>query len=211
MERINKMAHITATGYVHYILDRDLDFPAAMMNFARAFGTLSSMRDDSFDASIPEEFQVSDYHTMAREAAENAYKNLIEMSTEQRKEYGAKLRQDKISYHIHSRELEEKDVEKVRAMQKIVETWSPPTHEHKALKKFALEQLEQSIRNVDLDWDVRMGNIAIAKDAMDFFNEQLVSTKKSIAYHLDEYAKEKERVANQNQWLKDLRKSLGVS
>ena len=104
------MAHISATGYVHYMLDKDLDFPAAMMNIAPEFGALDSMRDSSMDEPIPEEFQVSDYHVTARTTAENEYKKLMEMSIEQRKEYGAKLRQEKIDHSVHVQALEEKEV-----------------------------------------------------------------------------------------------------
>ena len=53
------------TGYTAMLTEeKEITFEDFALKCARAFGALIEMRDESLDAKIPEEFKVTEYHTV---------------------------------------------------------------------------------------------------------------------------------------------------
>jgi hypothetical protein len=193
------------TGYTHSVQDGTItELPDFALSCARAFGALIMMRDDPADAPIPEAFEPSDYHTKALEECRAKVDSLSAMSeadivSAAAAHHDAALRRwvERNEERAVTKRRYEKMLERVRA-------WTPPTDDHNGLKKFMVEQLEQSI-----DWDCKTYNDEPkALPPKEWHAKELAEAHRSIAHHAKEQAEEIERARNRSQWIADLRASL---
>lgn len=134
------------TGYTADLYDgKDVSFEDFTMNCARAFGALVSLRDEP-NAEIPDEFPVDEYYVRrfkeTSEELEKAQKMTDkDFALEAEKHYSEE-------YKFLTEAIEEKLSIRKRYenMLEQVKEWNPPTKEHFELKKFMIDQLEESIR-----------------------------------------------------------------
>lgn len=195
------------TGYTSIVADNEnFTFPEFAMRCARNFGALIMMRDEPLNAPIPEKFEPSDYEKNEYEKAKAAYENFIvnpPSDEDLEKQYN--------EYVAHETELfaaasADKDIKRGRYNAMLLEVlkWQPPTPEHEGLKKFMIDQLQDSI-----DFDCREYQPVISD------REEYIARNRSGEYlkeELDFYEKrwheEIERTNSRNKWLKELRESL---
>ena len=194
------------TGYTSEIAD-GITFEKFVMNCARAFGALASMRDDSVDAAIPEQFEPHAYHKEHLEETQAAIKEIRGMSLE------TASQKANAEYQLVL-EANEKAIQnaielrgKYNAMLAQVEAWNIPTPNHWGLKEFMAEQIQQSI---EFDCDTKYWHDN--KPKWCYANEWLAQKRakllRDLEYHAEEWEKDKKRTARNNAWLKALRDSL---
>lgn len=192
------------TGYTDTIYRGEPQtFSEFAMECARNFGALLSLRD-SPDAEVPEEFQPSDYH--ARSLTE-AQKHLDEIQALSVDECAQRAADDRAAVELRIEEMERQAVElraRYEAMLDEVEIWEPPTEEHRNLKSFMRDQLEQSIRFDCGTWRPNLPTL----DPGEWRDEQIARALKDIAYHSEQYAADVKRARERTAWVKALRESL---
>ena len=194
------------TGYTADIKD-GITFEQYAMNCARAFGALISMRDESSDTPIPEQFKPSDYHEKALLKAEIELKSLelitsveADREAKENNERREKSRLKSLSENIALKE-------KYTSMLESAVSWQPPTDDHKDLHKFMVDQIEKSIEH-DCSGDF-YAKPEKQLSGEQWLSQQVESAKKNIDYHRKGQAEEIARTDSRNSWLQSLRESLG--
>ena len=194
------------TGYTAKIAD-GISFEQFIMDCTRAFGACVTMRDDPSDTPIPEKFEVSDYHVKAAAEAEKHIAWLKSLSLKQREAEAEKQYQEALSRKKEGIKKTAALRDKYEAMLRRVDAWEPPSADHQGLKEFMREQITKSI-----EWDCgdfyereKVERLTAEK----WCDTEMESETRSLAYHTEEYRKEKERVEGRNKWIRELRESLG--
>lgn len=195
------------TGYTSIVADNEnFTFPEFAMRCARNFGALVMMREESLDVPIPEKFEPSDYYKNEYEKAKVAYDNFIanppadEDLEKQYNEYVA------LEMERFAAASADKDIKRGRynAMLLKVLKWQPPTPDHEGLKKFMIDQLQDSI-----DFDCSE-NQPVISDREEYIarNRSGEYLKEELDFYEKRWHKEIERTNSRNKWLKELRESL---
>jgi len=86
-----------------------------------------------------------------------------------------------------------------------VNAWKPPSADHKGLKDFMAQQIQESIK-FDCDYD--LSNITGPSSWEDWMTDKKADNKRDIFYHEAEQEKEIERTNSRNRWIRQLRESL---
>ena len=194
------------TGYTLDLYDgKDITFEEFVLKCARAFGALIDMRDEPMDAPIPERFEPSDYHLTelikAKKRLEEVKKwneKIAEQEAERAYHEALKKREEFVKKNNLIRKRYEDMLSKVRE-------WKPPTPDHVDLKKFMIQQLEDSI-----EFDCFIPEMPRRLSGEEYKEQQIKKALDDIDYHEKEYAKEVNRVRERNKWLLLLRESLKI-
>jgi hypothetical protein len=196
------------TGYTSDLYEgKDVTVGDFILGCARAFGALVSMRDDAPDTPIPEEFEPTDYHLTALNAAKARLDHLAAMSAADIERL-AQQERDQETARFVERDAQRRALRaRYEAMLDQIHYWMPPTPEHHELKTFMIDQLERSIES---DCGYR-DNPPRKKAPGEWHVEQIEKAKRDVEYHATEDRKERERVAQRNQWVRALRDSLPPS
>ena len=194
------------TGYTAAIKD-GISFETYALICARAFGALVMMRDEPFDAPMPERFEPIDYHAKAIRTAQERLEELDRMSLEDaataaQVAYTAEV--DRIR-----KIMADNDALRVKynAMLQRIAAWQPPTPDHEGLKQFMREQIESSI-NFDCSNEYYLRSQPRQLSALEWRSEQVEKAREDIAYHSKEHAEEVGRAHTCTDWVKALRESL---
>lgn len=193
------------TGYTADLYEgKDISFEEFVLKCARNFGALITMRDEPWDAEIPDEFKPSDYHQKALDAAKERLaevKAWDDDTAEARADADWKLAVEKWEEAEEKRKAQRA---RYQAMLEQVDAWVPPTADHVNLKGFMQQQLEQSI-----DFDTKPFWTRPEKQTGKAFRQQhLEKAQHDIRYHTEEHAKEVQRAEERSTWVRELRKSL---
>jgi arginine/lysine/ornithine decarboxylase len=194
------------TGYTADVVDGKItEFPDFAMTCARAFGALIDMRDEPFDAPIPEEFEPhTSYHD---QAITKEMKRLgeIQAMTNAEADAAAKAEHEE-AMRSRYEYLARKEVEGARlnAMLAKVRAWEPPTPDHHEMKNFMIQQL-----TVSMPGQYEPG-IPVLLDGATWRKQTGDKLAESIVYHKAERQKEIERTTSRTEWLKSLRASLAA-
>lgn len=197
------------TGYTATLCEKEQPFSEFVMGCARAMGACVMMRDDPFDAPIPERFEPSDYHTKKVAEAEQALASLDassddELSAEAAAYYHRRVRElrDRISKNI-------KTTYRLNLMLAEVEGWLPPTPDHIGLKDFMRQQLRSTIDfDGNSEWEEKELSSLRPMTAREWRQKESDRLLKEIEYHTKGHADEVERTEARNAWIKALRESL---
>lgn len=199
------------TGYTSKLYNgEDQTFTEFAWDCARAFGALILMRDDPADAPIPERFEPSDHHVTKLAEAEQALAEFEAMTDNEHLDLflaeGAENVRQRIEAKRKSRDL----AERYQAMLWKVETWEPPTPEHRQFREFMIEQLKSSI-----DFDCNVGTDVypprLPDRIEDWYTAKIEKLRWSVDYHRRSLAEEIERTEERNRWVGALRESLDGS
>jgi hypothetical protein len=113
------------------------------------------------------------------------------------------------------RKLAEKMTERNKKYQKVrdeVESWVPPTDEHKGLKKFALEQIDMCMdkpKTIEGYIEASKEEFEINDGAVrEYMKYQLDLYKQDVDRAYERYQAELERTKEKNEWMKQLIQSL---
>lgn len=191
------------TAYTAGVLDGTTqEFHRFAMQCARAFGALITLRDESFDAPIPEEFRPDSYYEANLIRVKGELTKLDKMTLEEAELASSKDYQEALkSAEKYNAALSLEDA-RCHAMIAKVQAWQPPTPDHVGMKTFMLEQL-----NISLHGDYK-STLPVKLDGAAWLDIQIQSTNKSIEYYEKELAKEVERVKGRTEWVQQLRASL---
>lgn len=194
------------TGYTAKIAE-GITFNEFVMICARGMGALIMMRDESFDAPIPERFEPSDYHATKQVAAELELNRLRNMSLDMAEEAAHTEFMEESERHTKTIQKNDDLRQKYEAMLAQVLAWHPPTSDHEGMKKFMVEQITGSI-DFDCDNKYYRDNAPKRINGTEWLTKKIASARHNIDYHRKEHEKEIERTENRNVWLKALRDSL---
>lgn len=190
------------TGYTDAI-GKGATFEEFVWSCARAFGALVMMRDDPTDAPIPEFEPHTEYYDGRLAECEAKLKELREMSPQQANAAASRAHEAEMETW-RQREVERKDLEaKYSAMRERVATWEPPTPDHAGLKRFMLEQIDESIRFDCSPWDAPS-----PLDGPEWMKREIERAARGIASSHENIAGEIARAKERNAWVKALDESV---
>lgn len=195
------------TAYTSFVADNEnFTFPEFAMLCAREFGALASMRDEPLDAPVPERFEPDDSYRKRYEAAKAEYDAFVAnppTREEVSKEYDEYVASQKEQYAKAIADKREKRRRYNRMLTKVL-NWVPPTPEHQALRRFMIQQLQESI-----DFDCTEYDLALPSKTA-YIAHRTDGELMSICVENYSLKWRKELRINQerNQWLQALRESL---
>lgn len=197
------------TGYTAAVQDGTItDFPAFAMQCARAFGALITMRDDPFDAPVPERFEPStSYHDERLAAASAALAELRALTPEQAEDRAYQAWKAATARHMDRERERAAQRERYEAMLAKVLAWEAPSPDHTELRTFMADQLRQSI-------EFDCGHASPAPERLlgpAWLAAEIASAKRDLAYHTKARAEEVDRAAGRTQWVAALRASLATN
>ena len=199
------------TGYTADI-EKDISFEDFILGCARAFGATMHQRDDNMKDRPKLRDTENNYHVDALSEAKKKVAELEAMKgVNDRTAYGKKVIEEETassqSYFNSKISLRNK----YEAMLQKVYNWNPPTPDHENLKKFMIEQINQSIQH-DCETKYTMERLTTLSKAnpLDKYNDALQHAYKNVEYHETELYKEQARVADSNKWIVALYDSLGI-
>lgn len=169
---------------------------------ARGMGALIMMRDDPWDAPIPERFEPSRYHADKLDELGGELLRLRSLTPEQavaeaEAERGKVQRSNK-TYRVEKAA----EAQRYRAMLAKVEAWEGAPE---GIKEFMLSQLRESVRFDGGDpYQVPLP----PADGTTWRADKLEEVEKDIAYHAKEHDQDVQRTELRNAWIAQLRASL---
>lgn len=175
-----------------------------ILRCARSFGALMCMRDEAMDAKLPDRIEAdTEYDDRELESAERGLENFKKLSQ-------ARLRKMHKQEHLDALEDDRKHAAETaltrdryqRMLNQVVE-WRPPTDQHEGLKRFMMNQLEESI-----DFDCTEYKRACEISFQDWHKTKLERFRHDIDYHTKRRAKEIAYAKERNDWLQNLYRSL---
>jgi hypothetical protein len=194
------------TGYTECVGNGKVkDFSKFAMNCARAFGACITMRDEPFDAPIPEIFKPNPYYKERTEEDSKDLKAIENMSEKEiKKAIEEEFKKDLDSYNRRLKAKREikKNYEKMLIK---VGAWRPPTEDHIAMKNFMIEQLTSSI---DSDCSEEYMQKPEKLQPEEWRKVQIKELKRSLEYCKKAWEEECDRSKTRTEWVENLRKSL---
>lgn len=199
------------TGYTTDI-KKGISFKDFALGCAKAFGACVTLRDQP-NKVIPDEFKPSIYYEGRIKEIKKEIKllEIIDIKTagiKAKEEYNREIKRYK-KYIDEANELRKR----YDAMLRDVEGWKPPTNDHIELKNFMKEQIQTSINhdcNIDYYIEILEDILESIRllDGQKWINEKKEKAVKDLEYCNKEDTKEKERVQERNDWIRELRMSL---
>jgi len=197
------------TGYTASIVSDDgVDFNGFVLNCARAFGALISLKEEDHNIEIPDEIKpnVSFYEEKLKEA-EARLKKLSKMKISAAKVIAQKEFEKGLLWTIKSLREKIADREKYDAILQQVLLWVPPTKDHENLKSFMIDQINSSIK-----WDCSLGlsdtvepKALTGKEWMKFERD---TCKRDIEFYTEQLNSEVNGSLEKTMWIQQLKQSL---
>lgn len=204
------MSSISATGYIHRLIDENQTFAEFVLASARQMSILYSLRDQPMDAPLPEKLEPAGYWD--NEVAERTQKlaELEALTTEQDQHaYGWRVKDEEIQWHLKEHAAQQKDLARVRETLAAVEAWEiPPDEDLDGLKRVMLEQLNECLRINGHGYHEKAARELGEATPLAFFERNLDYARRDVASAREYQQKELDRTARANQWLTALRESL---
>ena len=192
------------TGYTLDLYNgKDITFEEFVLKCARAFGALIDMRDEPMDAPIPERFEPSDHHLKELEKAKRRLKEIRKWNEEKAEQEAERAYREALKERKEFIKKNKLIRKRYEDMLSKVREWKPPTPDHVDLKKFMIQQLEDSI-----EFDCFIPEMPQRLSGEEYREQQIKKALSDIEYHEKEYAEEVNRVCEKNKWLLLLRESL---
>ncbi len=195
-----------STGYTENIKN-GVSFENFVLQCARAFGALVTLRDESLTSNVPNEIKPNNYHYDSWKLAKEKYKKYKKMSLKDAKELAKKeydRRLEEYNQTINNtRDLEKKYIDMLRKVQ----NWKPPTKNHINLKNFMIEQIKDSMK---FDCNMTYFNPPALLSPKEYKKEYLKMFINDKKYHLTHYKKEIKSCKEKTKWIQDLKKSLNL-
>lgn len=192
------------TGYT-YLIEKGISFNDFVLQCARAFGALITMRDEPANAVIPDEFKPSDYNKVELQKSREELESIKQITVNEadimaEKEYKRDL--DNFQKRISDkRELKRKYQDMLNSVLK----WVPPTSDHEGLRSFMIEQIKGSI---DFDCSEKDDDPPKLKSGREWLEEKINSCLRDISYHEKAWKEEVDRCRERTDWVKKLKDSL---
>ena len=193
-----------ASGYTAKIENGSgITFKEFAKDCARAFGAAFHQRDDPLSAglTLPE---IDLHHSIALVDANNEFSALANVSIRGWNRKAAKQNASSISSWKKSLEDQKEKIRRYDKMMSDVLAWNPPTPDHKRLKSFMIEQINDSCT----DYDRQKRNPPRPTSGLKLKQLHVQMQKDSITYHEKEWEKSKLHFATRCAWITHLNESL---
>lgn len=192
------------TGYTAGVGDGKVkDFRTFALICARQFGATIMQRDEALDVP-PRHREPSDYDTKALVAERKELARILKLTDKQCEAEATKEYETALASHVERQKEKDATERRYRDMLYEVKKWEPPTADHRGMKRFMVEQLEESIK---FDCGFRMEPPKRLTGA-EWRTEKRRSLERSIARHTQSEQEELERCAQANAWIDALYGSL---
>jgi len=196
------------TGYTAAVSDGEItELAPFVMRLARGMGALIMMRDDDWDAPIPEAFKPSTYNADKLSDARAERDRLRAMTMA---ECTAAAQAEAITFDLEldaAKNAHREKRERYADMIDKVEAWEDAPE---GIKEFGLQQLRESMefdcREPFTYWRERP-----SEDGATWKAERLAKVERDIMYHAKSQAEEEARTEGRNAWLAQLRQSLSTN
>lgn len=185
------------TGYTTQIENGNITTGKDFLKLCtRAFGIAMDMREKPLSVPTPTQFEPDPYYKQKYDKAVEVRNKWKQMTFDEAKQkiiekYNTEITQAKKS--LENYKLEDEKYKKVR--NEIVK-WNPPTDEHKALKNFALEQIDLSMNTYiynylerDLNKELDISDNAVWK----YINDMNASCEKNVGEAYEQWQEELKR------------------
>lgn len=193
------------TGYTADIADGKItDLRAFALQCARGMGALIMMRDDPWDAPIPERFEPNDYNAKRLEEAKAERARLYAMTEDEASRAALAEFDEKTAAKAKWLADRTETRNRYNAMIAKVVQWEGSPE---GLKSFMLEQLHRG-RDFDAPDNDKYWNEPKEMTGADWRDAKLAEAEHDIQYHAAEHAKEVERAEGRNVWIAQLRAAL---
>jgi len=194
------------TGYTAGVADGQIttlrDFA---MLCARGMGALITMRDEPLDAPIPEKLEANPGYYGAELAKWQALASeLPSLDDEECEQRAQEDYRRNMAWRTEAIERRNAERQRYETMLAEVEAWECGAE---GLKQFMLDQLRESIR-FDCSSDYMRDAPERALTGPEWREKMTAEAARMVARYAEEVAKEHERTAGRNAWLKALRDSL---
>ena len=191
------------TGYTE-VIENGGTFEEFVWTCARAMGACVTMRDEPFDAPIPEVFQPSPYYKERFNEGTAKIKAILDMTDDE-------VTKRQLLDNIKIRAFNEKEQARAERLRQRyeeiltkVEEWCPPSPDHCGLKEFMIQQIQ--LCRQDYQPYKKPEKPVLAPD--EWRRREVLEISGDLAYIKESWEKEEERVAFRNLWLKQLRDSV---
>lgn len=192
------------SGYTADLYEgKTISFQEFAMRCARAFGALAMMRDEPWDAKIPETIKPDDYHKKELKKAEARVEEVESWSNTKAEEKAAECYQKELDAYKKAVAKTQALKQRYEAMLEKVNSWVPPTLDHTDFRKFMINQLQDSIQH-----DCHKMAPPKRLTGTEYKNELIQELKRSIKYHTEQHKEAVEAAKNCSEWLRVLRNSL---
>lgn len=195
------------TGYTAAVADGTItDLAPFVLQLARGMGALIMMRDEPWDAPIPERFEPSSYNA-DRLAEAKAERERLYALTDAEADAAARAQYD-ADCAARDKYIADKKAQRERydAMIVKVAAWDGAPE---GIKEFGLEQLTSG-RDFDCREPFTYWKEVTLLTGQEWRSNALAEVAKTIDYHAREDAAERERTEGRNAWIAQLRKSLAT-
>lgn len=197
------------TGYTEGVSSGEItDFKVYALRCARAFGACIMLRDEPVTDEIPE-FEPSDYHQKRLQEAQTLLAEFNAMNNADRLAMFEKENVERIKIARDGIARKHEQLSRYEAMLEKAKAFKAPTPDHAEYAKFLVSQLQESIR-FDGGGDYYEKQLEETRTFDDWCINKRRSLLKDIKYHEDGMKKEIERTEKRNQWVRELKASLGV-
>lgn len=194
------------TGYTYPVVEGKITkFPDFALSCARAFSALITLRDAPMDAPIPTKIEPSPYHAKKLSEVKANLAKVMKMTPRQMENAAAKSNRASVEAVESIRRDYEMQNARLQGMLDKANAWKPPTPDHKGMKDFMIQQLEDSMASFDY--------MAPAEElsGKEWHKREVERLKRDVAYHTKENAAEVSRARVRTEWIKKLRASLRAS
>ena len=193
------------TGYTANI-SKGVSFRQFALDCARAFGACIDLRDSPADAAIPDVFEPSDYHQKALASARERLAEVSGMTATDAVKAAAKAWDDAETRRtVQLAEIADQR-SKYEAMLAHAKAWVPPTSDHVEMKRFMLQQIEESIK---FDCSTSCyDKPTVRMSGAQWLEHQRAEVDRDIEHHSREYENEVKRCADRTAWVAALRASI---
>lgn len=166
------------------------------------------MRDEPFDAPIPDEVLPSQHSAERAIAAEAEFERIQRMSDDEiRAQRAAAIESERKSWDDYAKRTETENAifAKMRA---AVVAWQVSTPNHEGLRRFMLEQLDTSMMHLSK----RSDDQSVEPLPVSELRAQMLGeAKREWEYHKEQYTEEVRRATERTEWIRALKASLAES
>jgi spore germination protein GerM len=192
------------TGFTYELVENGQTLEQFVMGCARSF--IGPMRN--INGPIPTKFKADSYYKDELTASQKKLAKLKAMDAKQRLAYGEKVKREVIAAEKQFIAQLEKESQRISDMIAQVKAWKVPSVNHKKLKAFMLNHLQEELRDVDVNTHHQRIKDAEAVRPHSYWNDSYNRAKQDVRYYTNEMKQELKGVTYINTWVKQLRGSL---
>lgn len=195
------------TGYTAAVKDGEItELSDFAMRCARAFGAYVMVRDAGLNTEVPDHFEPDEYYLKRYEEDKQKLEDFKSMSDKELREQWNREHEESVEFFHKRKRDEQRDRDRYKNMLEQVLEWEPPTEDHVSLKRFMVDQLNESIR---FDCSYYQDKQPPVQQSFENWKEMMLGIYEDDVQRSKEgWEKEQERVSSRNQWISELKESL---